>query len=93
MDAHRSAPRTPPSAGGDVSSSDARSAYAKALGKASISSGSISSALRSLADLHVLTKPAGSHGHYEFDDPMFCEWMRRLTWVLLPTSIRLTASP
>jgi hypothetical protein len=64
-------------AGGDVSSIEARSAYAKALGKESISPGSISDALRSLVDQHVLTKPAGSHGRYAFDDPMIREWIRR----------------
>jgi hypothetical protein len=65
-------------AGGDVSSMDARNAYSKALGKEGISPGSISNALRSLVDLHVLTKPAGSHGRYSFDDPIFREWITRL---------------
>jgi hypothetical protein len=64
-------------AGGDVSSLEARSAYSKALTRQSLSPGSISDALRSLVDLHVLTKPAGSHGRYSFDDPMFREWMKR----------------
>jgi hypothetical protein len=64
--------------GGDVSSMDARSAYSKALSKESVSPGSISDASRSLVDLHVLTKPAGSHGRYSFDDPMFRKWMNRL---------------
>lgn len=65
-------------AGGDVSSVEARQAYSKALAKDSISPGSISDALKSLIDMHVLTKPVGSHGGYTFDDPMFREWLRRL---------------
>jgi hypothetical protein len=64
--------------GGDVSSADARHAYSRALGKENVSPGSISDALRSLIDLHVLTKPSGSHGRYTFDDPMFREWITRL---------------
>jgi hypothetical protein len=64
-------------AGGDVSSIDARNTYSQALTKQSFSPGSISDALRSLVDLHVLTKPAGSHGRYSFDDPMFREWLSR----------------
>jgi hypothetical protein len=64
-------------AGGDVSSIDARNTYSKALARESISPGSISDALRALVDQHVLTKPAGSHGRYTFDDPMFREWLRQ----------------
>jgi hypothetical protein len=75
-------------AGGDVSSIDARAAYSRALTKESISPGSISDALRSLVDMHVLTKPAGSHGGYTFDDPMFREWMSRLVWVAVPGGAR-----
>jgi hypothetical protein len=62
-------------AGGDVSSMDAQRVYAEALGTEGVSPGSISRALRSLIDLHVLTKPAGMRGGYTFDDPMFREWM------------------
>jgi len=65
--------------GGDVSSIDARRVYAKDLGVKTVSPGSIHRALRSLVDLHVLTKPAGSRGHYGFDDPMFREWLSRQT--------------
>jgi hypothetical protein len=36
--------------------------------------GSVGDALRTLVDLHVLTKPSGTRGHYAFDDPMFREW-------------------
>ena len=67
-------------AGADVSSIEARAAYSKALLRKSISPGSISDALRSLVTLHILTKPAGSHGRYSFDDPMFREWLHRLKW-------------
>jgi hypothetical protein len=34
-------------------------------------------ALRTLVDLHVLTKPSGTRGHYAFDDPMFREWFSK----------------
>jgi len=61
------------------SSIDARRVYAKDLGLKTVSPGSIHRALRSLVDLHVLTKPAGSRGHYGFDDPMFREWLSRQT--------------
>lgn len=71
-------------AGGDVSSLDARNAYSRALTKDSVSPGSISDGLRSLVDMHVLTKPAGSHGGYTFDDPMLREWISRLVWTIDP---------
>jgi len=67
-------------AGGDVSSMDARDNYSKALSKHGVSPGSISDALRVLVDLNVLTKPAGSHGRYSFDDPMLREWISRVVW-------------
>jgi len=70
---------------------DARSTFSKALGKNSISPGSTSGALRSPLDLYGLTKPAGVQGHYSFDDPMFREWMGRLTWLSLPVSVRITS--
>jgi hypothetical protein len=75
-------------AGGDVSSLEARTAYAKALGKESISPGSISDARRALVDQHVLTKPAGSHGRYAFDDPMIREWIRRVAGLPGPGDVR-----
>jgi hypothetical protein len=54
--------------------------------------GSISDALKSLVDMHVLTKPAGSHGGYTFDDPTFREWISRLVWVSVPTSVKVTVT-
>ncbi len=78
------------SAGGDVSSMDAQRVYAMGLGTEGVSPGSISRALRSLIDLHVLTKPAGARGGYSFDDPMFREWLGRVTWLRLPTSVRVS---
>lgn len=77
-------------AAADVSSIDAQRAYAEALGRKVVSPGSISRALKSLVELHVLTKPAGGRGGYTFDDPMFREWMRRLHWYAQPTGIRVT---
>ncbi|HWJ18553.1 MAG TPA: hypothetical protein VNR65_07500 [Geobacterales bacterium] len=79
-------------AGGDVSSTGAQRVYAEALGTEGISPGSISRALRSLIDLHVLTKPAGARGGYIFDDPMFREWLGRVTWLRLSTSVRVSTS-
>jgi len=79
-------------AGGDVSSLEARDAYAKALGRESISPGSISDALRTLVDRHVLTKPAGSHGRYAFDDPMIREWIRRAAGLSGQPEAQLTKS-
>lgn len=78
--------------GGDVSSIDAQRVYAMGLGTEGVSPGSISRALRSLIDLHVLTKPAGARGGYSFDDPMFREWLGRVTWLRLPTSVRVSPS-
>jgi len=77
-------------AGGDVSSADAQRTYAEALGTEGVSPGAISRALRSLIDLHVLTKPAGARGGYTFDDPMFREWMSRLNWYRPTTGVRVT---
>jgi hypothetical protein len=37
----------------------------------------VGDALRTLIDLHVLTKPSGTRGHYAFDDPMFREWFSK----------------
>lgn len=79
-------------AGGDVSSIDAQRVYAMGLGTEGVSPGSISRALRSLIDLHVLTKPAGARGGYTFDDPMFREWLGRVIWLRLPTSARVSTS-
>jgi hypothetical protein len=76
-------------AGGDVSSIDAQRTYAEALGTEGVSPGAISRALRSLIDLHVLTKPAGARGGYTFDDPMFREWMSRLSWYRPTTGVRV----
>jgi hypothetical protein len=42
-----------------------------------VPSGSVGDALRKLVDLHVLTKPSGTRGHYAFDDPMFREWFSK----------------
>jgi uncharacterized protein len=64
-------------AGDDVSSAGAQRAYAHALGTRTVSPGSIHRALQSLIELHVLTKPGGTRGHYSFDDPMFREWLSR----------------
>lgn len=65
-------------AGRDVSSMEARKFYSEALARPNISPGSISDALKALVASHVLTKPAGSHGGYSFDDPMFREWLCQL---------------
>ncbi len=64
-------------AGGDVSSAEARKAYPDSLARSGISPGSISDALKALVDGHVLSKPAGLHGGYTFDDPLFREWLMR----------------
>ena len=37
----------------------------------------VGDALRMRVDLHVLTKPSGTRGHYAFDDPMFREWFSK----------------
>jgi len=74
-------------AGRDVSSIEAQREYAAGLGSEGVSPGSISRALRSLIDLHVLTKPAGSRGGYTFDDPMFRDWMALVNWDLRPAGI------
>lgn len=78
-------------AGGDVSSTDAQRTYAEALGTEGVSPGAISRALRSLIDLHVLTKPTGARGGYTFDDPMFREWISRVQWHHPTTGARITA--
>ena len=80
-------------AGADVSSIDAKKAYTQALARPAISPGSISDALKSLVDSHVLSKPAGSHGGYTFDDPMFREWMTRLVWLSLPSKADIAVTP
>jgi Fe2+ or Zn2+ uptake regulation protein len=64
-------------AGNDVSSRDAQQWYAKALGKKVVRPSAISRALDSLNALHVVSKRAGTRGHYTFDDPMFREWLGR----------------
>jgi hypothetical protein len=61
----------------DLTSADARKGYALALHKKVVPSGSVGDALRTLVDLHVLTKPSGTRGHYAFDDPMFREWFSK----------------
>jgi hypothetical protein len=63
----------------DLTSADARKGYALALNKKVVPSGSVGDALRTLVDLHVLTKPSGTRGHYAFDDPMFREWFTKAT--------------
>ncbi|HEY2463105.1 MAG TPA: GGDEF domain-containing protein [Steroidobacteraceae bacterium] len=60
----------------DVASADARRHYAKTLRRKSVSPGSIANALKALVQKHVISKPAGSHGQYTFDDPAFREWLR-----------------
>ncbi len=71
-------------AGGDVSSIEAQSSYAKALKRKSVSPGSINNALKALVQKHIVSKPVGSHGGYTFDDPAFREWLR--------LSLRLSAN-
>jgi hypothetical protein len=61
----------------DLTSADARKGYALALHKKVVPSGTVGDALRALVDLHVLTKPSGTRGHYAFDDPMFREWFSK----------------
>ena len=61
----------------DLTSADARKGYALALHKKVVPSGTVGDALRTLLDLHVLTKPSGTRGHYAFDDPMFREWFSK----------------
>jgi hypothetical protein len=58
----------------DLTSAEARKGYAAALHRKTVPSGSVGDALRTLVDMHVLTKPSGIRGHYAFDDPMFREW-------------------
>jgi hypothetical protein len=70
-------PRGAP-AGAEISSQEARDAYAKELKRASISPGSVSDALKSLIDAQVLTKPTGSSGGYAVSDPLFERWLERL---------------
>lgn len=65
----------------DLTSAEARKGYALALHKKAVPSGSVGDALRTLVDLHVLTKPSGSRGHYAFDDPLFREWFSKATSV------------
>jgi hypothetical protein len=62
----------------EISSQEARVAYAKELKRASISPGSVSDALKNLVDAQVLTKPAGSSGGYAVSDPLFERWLKRL---------------
>jgi Fe2+ or Zn2+ uptake regulation protein len=64
-------------AGNDVSSRDAQQWYARALDKKVVRPSAISRALESLSALHVVSKRAGTRGHYTFDDPMFREWLGR----------------
>jgi len=60
----------------EISSQEARTLYAEALNRPSISPGSVSDALKSLIDAQVLTKPAGSGG-YAIADPLFERWLKK----------------
>jgi hypothetical protein len=62
----------------EISSQEARDAYAKELKRATISPGSVSDALKSLIDAQVLTKPAGTSGGYAVSDPLFKRWLEKL---------------
>ncbi len=63
--------------GDDVTSSAARREYAQGTDKPEIAPGTVSDALRTLVESHVLNKPSGTRGDYRIDDPLFAEWLRR----------------
>jgi len=63
--------------GEDVSSAEARQTYATDKGKNPVSPGTVTSALRTLQEAHIVTKIAGRRGGYQIDDPLFGEWIKR----------------
>ena len=69
--------------GGDVTSLDARKAYAVGTDRQEIPLGTVSSALRALVNDHVLTKAPNGRSRYRLDDPLFAEWLRREGGTLL----------
>lgn len=63
--------------GGDLTSLGARKAYAVGSDRLEIPPGTVSSALRTLVNDHVLTKAPSGRSRYRLDDPLFAEWLRR----------------
>lgn len=62
---------------GDVTSLDARIEYALGTNRSEIPVGTVSDALRTLVNDHVLTKVLSGRSRYRLDDPLFEEWLRR----------------
>jgi hypothetical protein len=66
-----------------VTSTEARKQYAVGSNKQEVSPGTVSTAIRSLSDAHILVKASGARGDYRLDDPLFAEWLQRQGAVLL----------
>ena len=56
---------------------DAQIEYAIGTTRSEIPLGSVSDALRTLVNDHILTKAQGGRSRYRLDDPLFEEWLRR----------------
>ena len=69
--------------GGDVTSLDARTEYAMGTNRPEIPLGTVSDALRTLVNDHILTKAQSGRSRYRLDDPLFEEWLRRESGKLL----------
>jgi hypothetical protein len=63
--------------GEEVTSTEARRQYAMGSNKQEVSPGTVSTAIRSLNDAHILVKASGARGDYRLDDPLFGEWLLR----------------
>ena len=63
--------------GGDVTSGEARAAYAAGSDKPEVPAGTVNDALRALVGTHILTKSSEGRIRYRIDDPLFAEWLRR----------------
>lgn len=63
--------------GGDVTSGEARAAYAAGSDKSQVPAGTVNDALRALVGAHVLTKSSAGRSRYRIDDPLYAEWLRR----------------
>ena len=63
--------------GGDVTSGEARAAYAAGSEKSEVPAGTVNDALRALVSAHILTKSSQGRGRYRIDDPLYAEWLRR----------------
>jgi hypothetical protein len=74
--------------GRDVTSQEARVEYAQGTHKAEVPAGTVSDALRTLVNDHVLTKVPSGRSRYRLDDPLFEEWLRRAGGKLLAQAKR-----